>query len=49
MTELGVLQSATLGFERFYGLHSGRNIAQSFLGVLDKYELDTKVGYISKM
>ena len=51
MTELGVLQSATLGFQRFYGPHSGRNIAhwQSFLqvGVLDKYEIGAKVGYIT--
>jgi len=47
VTELGVLQSATLGFEHFYGPHSGRNIALSFLGVLDKYEIDTKVGYVT--
>jgi len=47
VTELGVLQSATLGFQRFYGPHSGRNIAQSFLGVLDKYEIGAKVGYVT--
>jgi len=47
VTELGVLHSATLGFERFYGPHSGRNIAQSFLRVLDKYKIDTKVGYVT--
>ena len=47
VTELGELQSATLGFHRFYGPHSGRNIAQSFLDVLDKYEITTKVGYIT--
>jgi len=47
VTELGVLQSATHWFERFYGPHSGRNIAQASLGVLDMYEIDTKVGYVT--
>ena len=47
VTAEGVLHSATLGFHRFHGPHSGYNIAQVLLQVLDKLEIAEKIGYIT--
>jgi len=46
VTAQGVLHSATLGFHRFHGPHSGYNIAQVLLQVLDNLEIPEKIGYI---
>ena len=47
VTAEGILHSATLGFHRFHGPHSGYNIAQTLLQVLDKLEIAGKIGYIT--
>ena len=43
----GKLHSTTLGFHRFEGPHSGYNIAQALLVVLDKLEITERIGYIT--
>ena len=46
-TEDGQLRSATLGFRRFFGSHSGANIAETLLKLLDHYAITTKLEYIT--
>jgi len=46
-TEDGQLVSATLGFRRFFGPHSGSNIAETVVKILDTYEIASKLGYIT--
>jgi len=41
------LVSATLGFRRFFGSHSGANIAETVIKVLDTYQITSKLGYIT--
>ena len=37
----------TLGVRRFFGSHSGANIAETVLKILDTYEIASKLGYIT--
>jgi len=46
-TQSGQLVSATLGFRRFFGSHSGVNIAETVIKVLDTYQITSKLGYIT--
>ena len=46
-TPSGELCSTTLGFRRFFGSHSGANIAETVLKILDTYEIASKLGYIT--
>ena len=46
-TESGQLVSTTLGFRRFFGSHSGANIAETVIKVLDTYQIASKLGYIT--
>lgn len=43
----GTLKSATIGFRRFQGPHSGSNIAELLWKILERFELTKKIGYIT--
>ena len=43
----GDLKSATIGFHRFQGPHSGSNIAGALWNILERFELTRKIGYIT--
>jgi len=46
-TTKGDLKSATIGFHRFQGSHSGSNIASALWNILERFELTRKIGYMT--
>jgi len=47
VTAEGRLHSSTLGFHGFFGPHSGPNIAQNLVPVLDRLGIAGRIGYIT--
>lgn len=43
----GNLKSATIGFRRFQGPHSGSNIAEVLWKILERFEITRRIGYIT--
>lgn len=43
----GILKSATIGFCRFQGPHTGSNIAEVLWKILERFEITRKIGYIT--
>lgn len=46
-TPQGKLESRTIAFHRFWGAHTGANIASALFNVLVKYDMCGKVGHIT--
>ena len=42
----GVLQHLTIGMHELHGEHSGKNMAETLLQVLNGYDIYDKIGYI---